>query len=69
MSSAPDDKCLPLPPQRVIVRSYLTVKNAFTASDQANQYPFVCNCKLQTVWDHASSPLKDVLGFSQGQLK
>jgi hypothetical protein len=69
ISSAPDDKCLPLPPHGAIVGSYLTVKNAFTASDQANQYPFMCNGKLQTVWDHASSRLKDVLGFSREQLK
>jgi hypothetical protein len=45
------------------------VKNAFTTPDQANQYPFVCDRKLQTVRDHASSPLKDVLGSFQEQLK
>ncbi len=56
---------------RVVIRSYLTVKNSFTAPGHASQYPFMCNRKLQTqaVREHASSSLKDFLGFLREQLK
>ena len=65
----PKNDFFPLPPQRVVVRTYLTHKRSFTAPGNANQYPFMCNRKLQSVRDHVSSPLKDLLGFSREQLR
>lgn len=67
--SRADGSFFPLPPQRVIVRSYLTLKHPTTSTDNANQYPFMCNRKLQTVRDHTVSPLKDKLGFTREQLR
>ena len=64
-----DGTFYPLPPQRVVVRTYLTSTRSFTAPDHALQYPFMCNRKLQTIREHASSPLKDMLGFSRQQLE
>jgi len=69
ISPRPDDTFFPIPPQRVIVRTFLAVRRPFTAPDHANQYPFMFHRKLQTIRDHTSSPLKDKLGFSRQQLK
>ncbi len=59
----------PIPPQRVVVRTYLTIKRSFTASDHANQFPFMSNRHLQCIRDHLSSPLHALLGFSPQQLR
>jgi hypothetical protein len=69
ISPRSDGTFYPLPPQRVVVRTFLTCVRSFPAPDHASQFPCMCNRKLQTIRDHASSPLKDMLGFSQQQLQ
>ena len=64
-----DNSFFPLPPQRVVVRTYLTIKRSLTAVHNASHYPFMCNRQLQIIKDHHLSPLKDLLGFSQEQLR
>jgi hypothetical protein len=52
-----------------VTRSHLTIKRSFTAVHNASHYPFMCNRQLQIIKDHHLSPLKDLLGFSQEQLR
>jgi hypothetical protein len=64
----PDGTFFPIPPQRVIVRTYLSSHPNDSASPQGLRLPTAGNRTLQVVRNHGSSILKDKLGFSRQQL-
>ena len=59
----------PLPPQRVIVRSHLSVKQCYNGDARHLDQSPAGHRHVQTIRDHTSSLLKDALGFSSAQLK
>jgi hypothetical protein len=64
-----DGTFYPIPPQRVIVRTYLASQPTDFSLPQDLQPPSTGTRNLQVVRDHSSSVLKDKLGLSRQQLK
>jgi hypothetical protein len=58
----------PIPPQRVIVLTYLSSQPNDSASPQGPRLPSADTRTLQVVHNHGSSILRDKLGFSRQQL-